>query len=145
MKTDKTSKQAGKIFTILDLPTRGLFSISTAFVTIFLFFVAILGASLMGVSVTYSAASNELLTEGGNQAQYIYMSLVKESNKRLVNASNSSILELTKIISLQINERVISDVIAYTGMCQFSVSQMANMMSSGEMEEADMDYTIRKM
>ena len=99
----------------------------------------------MGVSVTYSAASNELLTEGGNQAQYIYMSLVKESNKRLVNASNSSILELTKIISLQINERVISDVITYTGMCQFSVSQMANMMSSGEMEEADMDYTIRKM
>ena len=129
----------------LSFPSRGRFSISTVFVSIFLILVAILGACLIAVSMKFSSDTNQLETEGSNQALQTYMDLLNFSNSRLINASNFSVDVLTTLILEQVNYRVATAIQAYTGTCQFCVSQMAEMLETGELSTADMDYNIKRM
>ena len=126
-------------------PKKGKVSISTVFVAIFLTFVTMLGVSLISVSIKFSSDSNALLSHGSDQAQRTYMDLVQESNARLMNASNFSVNELTRLILQQVNERVEAAVTAYTGACQFSVLQMSEMLEYGELNEVDMDFTTKRL
>ena len=127
------------------LPPRGRFSISTGFLSIFLIFVAILGSCLIAVSIKFSSDTNLLQTQCRDQALQTYTDLLNFSNSRLINASSVSVDELTTLILEQVNFRVAAAVQTYTATCQFCVSQMAEMLETGELSLKDMDTNLKRM
>ena len=118
-----------------------LISLGTASICLFIFFIAILGGCLIGISVQSTLNSNSLQNGRAESTRAKLLNLTQSSSQLLIQVSRSSIDSLVSQIFSVVNDKVICSIDKYISLAEQCVGQMAFAWSKGHLDGSDLDLT----